>query len=57
MSYTFPIRLSRRRALGLGVAMAATLAVMQPPASSAQETVKLGALIPVTGGLQSYGEG
>ena len=57
MSNKLPIRGTRRSALGFGVAMAATLAVMQPNASSAQETVKLGALIPVTGGLQSYGEG
>jgi branched-chain amino acid transport system substrate-binding protein len=57
MSNKLPIRVTRRSALGFGVAMAATLAVMQPNASSAQETVKLGALIPVTGGLQSYGEG
>lgn len=37
--------------------MALAVAAMQPGTSSAQETVKLGALIPVTGGLQSYGEG
>lgn len=48
---------SRRSALGLGLATAAAVAVMQPGVPAAQETVKLGALIPLTGGLQSYGEG
>ena len=57
MSWMVGSRFSRRAALGFGVAMAAAVAVMQPGTSSAQETVKLGALIPLTGGLQSYGEG
>jgi len=57
MSRRFPYRLSRRRALALGVSVAAALAIVHPGTAVAQETVKLGALIPVTGGLQSYGEG
>lgn len=48
--------LSRRGALALGFAAAAAAALLQPGAPLAQDTVKLGALVPLTGGLQSYGE-
>lgn len=56
MSTKYGIRVGRRAALGLGLATAAAVAFLQPGVPAAQESIKLGALVPLTGGLQSYGE-